>query len=139
MDVIGILFPKEEPLTGRGEIGVFVTLKAVFDSADWLPTLTDITEWVELAGTVTTSEVALALITVALVLPKNTVLFTAVELKLVPVIVTEAPTAALEGENDVIVGGGVGTLKFQEEVLFPKFEVSVTGPVVAPAGTTAVI
>jgi hypothetical protein len=44
MDVNGILFPKEDPFTGRGEIGVLVTLKAVFDSAVLLPTLRDITE-----------------------------------------------------------------------------------------------
>jgi hypothetical protein len=63
----------------------------------------------------------------------------AVVLKFVPVIVTVEPTAALVGEKDIIVGGGTGTLKFQEEVLFPKFEVKVIGPVVAPTGTTAVI
>jgi len=56
--------------------------------------------------------------------------------KLVPVIVTVAPNAALAGEKLVIVGGGM-TVKFVLLVTLPPGVVTVTGPVVAPAGTVA--
>ena len=41
---------------------------------------------------------------VAFELPKNTMLLEAIESKLVPVIVTEEPTAELVGEKELIVG-----------------------------------
>ena len=56
-------------------------------------------------GTVTVKLVVVAAVTVALVAPKNTILLAAVVLKLVPVIVTVAPTAALVGVKEVMVGG----------------------------------
>lgn len=47
---------------------------------------------------------------VALVFPTNTTLFPAEELKPDPLIVIVAPTAALNGEMEVIDGGSVETL-----------------------------
>ena len=55
-------------------------------------------------GTVTVSELVLATITVALVAPKNTILFAAKGSKSVPLIVTVVPTGPKVGANDVIVG-----------------------------------
>ena len=55
-------------------------------------------------GTFTDMEVAVALTTVARLAPKNTALEAEVVLKLVPVIVTVAPTAALAGVKPVMVG-----------------------------------
>ncbi len=55
-------------------------------------------------GTVTESEVAVAVCTVALLAPKKTDLEAAVVLKLVHMIVTVVPTAALEGVKPEMVG-----------------------------------
>ena len=60
-------------------------------------------------GTNTVKLVALAAVTIALVAPKNTILLEAVLLKLVPVIVTVAPTAPEEGLKEVMVGGAAST------------------------------
>jgi hypothetical protein len=57
--------------------------------------------------------------------------------KLVPVIVTEAPTGPEVGERLVIEGVGV-TVK-AEPLLATPATVTTTLPVVAPAGTTATI
>jgi hypothetical protein len=63
--------------------------------------------------------------------------FTAVApVKLVPSIVTEVPGAPLVGLNEVIFGL---TVKFVELVAVPDGVVTVILPVVAPAGTAAVI
>jgi len=56
-------------------------------------------------GTVTTSCVAVAELTVAVRPPKVTASFAGVELKFAPVIVTDVPAAPLEGVKFVIVGG----------------------------------
>lgn len=56
------------------------------------------------AGTNTDKLVALAMETVALVAPKNTILLAAVVLKPVPVIVTVVPTGPLAGVKEVIKG-----------------------------------
>src|SRR5262249_58041711 len=53
--------------------------------------------------------------------------------KFVPVIVTVAPTAPVVGDNDVIVA--VGTTVNAEPLLATPPTVTVTLPVVAPAGT----
>lgn len=66
--------------------------------------VTDIGRWVAPTGTVTVRVVAVAPVTVAFAPPKYTVLFAGVALKLVPVIVREAPDAALVGEKEVMVG-----------------------------------
>jgi hypothetical protein len=60
--------------------------------------------------------------------------------KLVPLIWTEVPTGPLVGLNDVIVGAPVVvTVKFVELVAVPSGLATAIGPVVAPAGTVAVI
>ncbi|MGA9162630.1 MAG: hypothetical protein WB297_17440, partial [Actinomycetota bacterium] len=60
--------------------------------------------------------------------------------KLVPLIVTEVPTGPLVGLNEEIVGAPVVvTMKFVELVAVPSGLVTAIGPVVAPAGTVAVI
>lgn len=56
------------------------------------------------AGTVTVRLFALAAVTVAFVAPKKTMLFAAVVLKLLPLMVTEAPTAPFAGPNELIAG-----------------------------------
>src|SRR5207237_1368728 len=58
--------------------------------------------------------------------------------KFVPVIVTLVPTGPLVGEKLVIVGGGM-TVKLLAPVAVPAEVVTFVGPVVAPAGTVAVI
>ena len=52
--------------------------------------------------------------------------------KFVPLIVTAAPTAPLVGVKLAIVGAGV---KFDALVAVPPAVVTLSGPVVAPAGT----
>jgi len=57
-------------------------------------------------------------------------------LKLVPLIVTLAPTNPLVGVKLVIVGG-LNTVKLLALVAVPPDVVTLNGPVVAPAGTEA--
>src|SRR5258705_5105338 len=61
--------------------------------------------------------------------------------KFVPVIVTLVPTGPLVGVKLVIVGGcgGVVTVNALALVAVPPGVVTVTGPVVAPAGTLVLI
>jgi hypothetical protein len=60
--------------------------------------------------------------------------------KLVPLILTDAPTGPLVGLNDVIVGAPAPvTVKFVELVAVPSGLATAIGPVVAPVGTVAVI
>jgi hypothetical protein len=62
-----------------------------------------------------------------------------VPLKFVPVIVTDVPTGPKAGVNEVIVGAGaVATVKLVALVRCPAAVYTWIGPVVAPAGTTAV-
>jgi hypothetical protein len=62
-----------------------------------------------------------------------------VPLKFVPVIVTDVPVGPKAGVNEVIVGAGaVTTVKFVALVRCPAAVYTWIGPVVAPAGTTAV-
>jgi hypothetical protein len=61
--------------------------------------------------------------------------FTAVApVKVVPVIVTLAPTSPLVGEKLVIVGG-TSTVKLLPLVAVPAAVVTLSGPFVAPLGT----
>ena len=57
--------------------------------------------------------------------------------KLVPLIVTLVPTGPLAGAKLVIVGALALTVKLVELVAVPPGVVTLTGPVVAPAGTVA--
>jgi hypothetical protein len=60
--------------------------------------------------------------------------------RLLPLILTDVPTGPLVGLNDVIVGAAAPvTLKFVELVAVPSGLATAIGPVVAPAGTVAVI
>ena len=56
--------------------------------------------------------------------------------KVVPLIVTVAPTAPLVGVKPVIVGAGM-TVKLVALVAVPPGVMTLTGPVVAPVGTVA--
>ena len=57
--------------------------------------------------------------------------------KFVPLIVTLVPTGPLVGVTLVIVGGLAVTVKGLALVAVPPAVVTLTGPVVAPAGTVA--
>jgi hypothetical protein len=57
--------------------------------------------------------------------------------KFVPLIVTVAPTAPLVGLKLVIVGGLATTVNALALVAVPPGVVTLSGPVVAPAGTVA--
>ena len=60
-------------------------------------------------------------------------------LKLVPVITTPVPTVPVVGEKLVMVGGALTTVKLLALVPVPPGVVTEIVPVVAPAGTLAVI
>jgi hypothetical protein len=83
------------------------------------------------AGTVALIAVAEVTVKLALVPLNRTVV---VPVKFVPLIVTVAPTAPLVGEKLVIVGG-LTTVKLLALVPVPADVVTLSGPVVAPAGT----
>jgi hypothetical protein len=57
-------------------------------------------------------------------------------LKFVPLIVTFVPTGPLVGMTLMIAGAGM-TVKLLALVVVPPGVVTLTGPVVAPAGTVA--
>jgi hypothetical protein len=101
-------------------------------------TRTEMVPVVAPTGTVTVSEFAVAAVTVAKVPLKRTVLLAGIVLKLVPVIVTVAPTAPLVGEKLVMVGAGT-TSKLEALVTVTPLDVTEMGPSAAPAGTVTVI
>ena len=57
--------------------------------------------------------------------------------KFVPLIVTVLPANPLAGVKLVIVGAGATTVKLVALVAVPPGVVTLSGPVVAPAGTVA--
>ncbi len=115
--------------------GVTVNGEPLLDTP---PTATTTLPVVAAAGTTATIDVALQLVTDVAVVPlKVTVLVPCVAPKLVPVMVTEAPTGPDVGDKLVIAGGGV-TVNATALLEMP-FEVTTTFPVVAPVGTTATI
>ena len=59
--------------------------------------------------------------------------------RLLPVMVTLAPTCPLVGVNDVSAGAGLATVKLALLVAVPPGVVRLIGPLEAPAGTVAVI
>jgi hypothetical protein len=89
-------------------------------------------------GTVAPICVLLVTVYVALLPLKATLL---APLKLLPLIVTAVPTGPVVGLKSLIVGGGGGivTLKPAPLVALPAGVVTVIGPLVAPAGTVALI
>jgi hypothetical protein len=88
-------------------------------------------------GTVTLIEVALQLVTVAVVPLNFTVPVPCVEPKFVPVTVTAAPTAPDVG--DKLVRLGADTTVNETPLLAVPLTVTTTLPVVAPVGTVATI
>jgi hypothetical protein len=58
-------------------------------------------------------------------------------LRFVPLIVTLAPTGPLVGEKLVIVGGGGTTVNEALLIALPPGVVTLSVPLVAPAGTVA--
>jgi hypothetical protein len=87
------------------------------------------------AGTVAVIWVEVTTVNVALTPLKRT---SVVPVKFVPVMVTEVPTGPEVGEKLTMVGGRM-TTKLVPLVAVPSGVVTVMGPVVAPAGTVAVI
>ena len=85
-------------------------------------------------GTGTTMLVALQLVGEAVVPLKTTVLVPCVEPKLVPAMVTEAPTSPEVGLRLLMLGEGVVTVKLTALLAAPP-TVTTTLPVVAPLGT----
>jgi hypothetical protein len=127
-----------EPLAGENDVTVGAATTVKLDPLVPVPpgVVTAIAPVVAPAGTVVVIEVAETTVNDAALTPLN---ITAVApVKLVPVIVTEAPTAPLVGENDATVGATV-TVKLDALVPVPPGPVTVTVPVVAVAGTVAVI
>ena len=90
------------------------------------------------AGTEVVMLVEVADVTVLTVPLNDTILFDGVVLKLVPLIVTIAPTEPLTGLNPLIVGEG-STIKFVELTTVTPLVVTEIGPVAAPDGTVMVI
>jgi len=90
----------EKPLIAGGG----VTVKLPLLVAVLLLTVTEIVPLVAPVGAATTSCVAVAELTVAVVPLNLTVLLELVVLKFVPWIVTDVPTGPLVGVNEVIVG-----------------------------------
>ena len=87
-------------------------------------------------GTVVVIRCALVTEKVAVTLLKVTAV---APVKLVPLIVTDVPTGPDVGENEVIVGAPVVTVKLLELVAVPAGVVTEILPVVAPLGTVALI
>jgi hypothetical protein len=98
--------------------------------------VTEIGPVVAPGGTITVNVVEVAPETVAAVPLNSTRLLDGVVLKLVPVIVTVAPIAALVGEKLVMVGGA-STSKLETLVTVTPLEVTLIGPSEAEAGTVA--
>ena len=87
--------------------------------------------------TIAVIEVALMMVKEeAVVPPKATAV---VQRKFVPVRVTTVPALPLLGVNDVRVGDGGITVKFDVLVAVPPGVVTVSGPLVVPAFTRALI
>ena len=89
-----MLFRSKVILNGSCEYAVKPELKSV----------TEIYWYVEPTGTITVSEVAVAAETVAIVAPKNTILFAGVVLKFVPLIITVVPMGPDKGAKEVTEG-----------------------------------
>src|SRR5438445_937639 len=103
------------------------------------PTVTTTIPVVAAAGTTTPMLVGFQLLAAPAGAPLNvTVLVPCVAPKLVPEIVTKLPTGPEGGLMLVMLGGGSVTVKATAK-LAPPFTVTTTYPVVAPAGTGAIM
>jgi len=123
------------PLVGLKLVIAGVTVKLALLVAVKPATATVIVPVVAPDGTTTTNCVVVAVETVAAVPLNLTVLLVLVELKFVPVIVTEAPTAPPRGLKLAIAGA---TVKLVLLVAVRLATVTVIVPVVAPLGTVTV-
>jgi hypothetical protein len=123
---------------------VLLTVKSVVLVAEPPGVVTLILPVVAVEGTVAviwvaefTTNVAVTLLKVTPVVVKFAPL--TVPLKFVPVILTDVPVGPKAGVNELIVGAGaVTTVKLVALVFCPAAVYTWIGPVVAPAGTTAV-
>lgn len=120
---------------------VLLTVKLVKLVAEPPGVVTLIGPVVAVEGTVAVIWVAEFTVNVAVTLLNVTeVVVKPVPLKFVPVILTDVPTGPKVGVNEVMVGRGTGiTVKLVALVRSPALVYTWIGPVVAPAGTTAVI
>lgn len=118
-------------------VGGKSTVKSVAETEVTSLTNTEIFPVVAPCGTTATMLVGVADVTVAITLLNFTVFWEAVALKLVPVIVIEAPTPAATGVKEVMVEGN-NTAKSLAEVACPLDVVTAIFPEVAPAGTDTV-
>ena len=116
-----------------------ITVKLVLLVAVTEFTATEIVPVVAPVGTVVVILVAVEVVTTAVVPLNFTILFAGAVLKFVPVIVTVASTAPLNGLKLVMVGGGSVTVKLEELVAVRELTVTEIAPVVAPVGTVVVI
>ena len=117
---------------GTGTTVKFVALVAVPPGVT-----TAIGPLVAAAGTVVVIVVALTTVNVGCDVPLNVTLVAPV--RLVPVMVTAPPTGPLVGVKLVTVGTGSVTVKFVALVAVPPGVTTAIGPLVAAAGTDAVI
>src|SRR6185295_10062586 len=128
----GPLVGVNDPIVGA--CGGCVTVKAVALVAVPAGLTTLIRPVVAPAGTLVSMRTAETTVKLAAVPLKRTLV---VPRKFVPFTVTAVPTGPLAGVNEVIVGGcgGVVTVNEVELVPVPSGDVTLIGPVVAPAGT----
>lgn len=103
------------------------------------PTATTTFPEVAPLGTVATIDVASQLVGVAGVPLNVIVLVLCVEPKLVPVTVTDVPTAPESGEIPLIKGGAAAVTSKRTPLLSSPPTVTTTGPDVAPVGTGVTI
>ncbi len=125
------------PSTVRSSVADDVlTVKLLADVAEPAPVETVIFPVVAPVGTVVVIWVALATVKVAAV-PLN--LTEVAPVKPAPVMVTPRPICPVVGLKDAMVGAEGVTVKLLAEVAVPPVVVTVILPVVAAAGTAAVI
>jgi len=128
------------PLVGESDVMVGGTVTVNAEPLLAIaPTVTTTLPVVAPDGTVAVMLVADQLVVDAVVPLNLTVLVPLVAPKFVPVMMTDAPTRPLVGESEVIVGvAGTVTVNADPLLAIPP-TVTTTLPVVAPAGTVAVM
>ena len=127
---IGCVVGLSDAMCGR-TLKLTPLLACVFTVTTTLPVVAAV-------GTVATTFVLLQLVTVPAVPLNVTVLLPWVEPKFAPEIVTDVPVTPEVGERLLMLGGGI-TVNVTPLLLTPPAAVTITLPVVAPAGTLVVI
>src|SRR5271166_490595 len=102
---------------------------------DWPPTVTTTLPVVAPFGTGAVRLVLVQFVGVAVVPLKLTMLAPCEAPKLVPVMITELPTAPEVGDSVVMLGGGGSVTVNETPLLACPLTVTTTLPVVAPVGT----